>query len=154
MKRYFGKKRGEKPGDGVPGGRGQMPLSMFETRTDAWHKAGLGEQIKPAEMRTAWLRLILFSMLIAAVLVAFGNRRDLFPGFLSEARIITAILLFILGWGLASALGRELHDRGEPTQGVRDRMHRIERQIRSGRLREAERASQDVVRFLQQALGR
>ncbi len=108
MKRYFGKKRGEKPGDGVPGGRGQMPLSMFETRTDAWHKAGLGEQIKPAEMRTAWLRLILFSMLIAAVLVAFGNRRDLFPGFLSEARIITAILLFILGWGLASALGRSL----------------------------------------------
>ncbi|MEX0620456.1 MAG: mechanosensitive ion channel family protein [Solirubrobacterales bacterium] len=83
-------------------------MSMFETRTDAWHKAGLGEQLEPAEMRTAWLRLILFSVLIAAVLVAFSNRRDLFPGFLTEARIVTASLLFILGWGFASALGRSL----------------------------------------------
>ncbi|QDV05653.1 hypothetical protein Poly30_11520 [Planctomycetes bacterium Poly30] len=50
-------------------------------------------------------------------------------------------------------LGRELHDRGEPTQAIRERMRRIERQIRAGRLREADRASRDVVRHLQDALG-
>jgi len=108
MARSFGKNKGPEPDSGASRGRSQMPLSMFETRTDAWHEAGLSEQIEPAELRTAWLRLILFSVLIATVLVAFGNRRDLFPGYLTEARIATAILLFILGWGLASALGRTL----------------------------------------------
>jgi len=81
---------------------------MFETRTEAWHRAGLSEQIEPRKMKTAWLRLILFSILIAAVLIAFGNRRDLFPGYLTEARIATALLLFVLGWGFASALGRTI----------------------------------------------
>jgi small-conductance mechanosensitive channel len=108
MARFMRKDKQPKPGSGSSRGRGQMPLSMFETRTEAWHEAGLGEQIEPAEMRTAWLRLILFTVLISAVLVAFANRRGLFPGYLIEARIVTAILLFILGWGLASALGRTL----------------------------------------------
>jgi small-conductance mechanosensitive channel len=85
---------------------GRTPPWMFETRTEAWHRAGLSEQIEPRKMKTAWLRLILFSILIAAVLVAFGNRRELFMGYLTEARIATALLLFVCGWGFASALGR------------------------------------------------
>lgn len=108
MVRFPGRNRSPRPVAGDGRGRSQMPLSMFETRTDAWHEAGLSEQIEPAKMRTAWLRLILFSVLITAVLVAFGNRDNLFPGFLTEARIATALLLFILGWGFASALGRSL----------------------------------------------
>jgi small conductance mechanosensitive channel len=108
MVKTFRKKRGVEPGSGNPRARTQMPLSMFETRTEAWHEAGLGEQLEPAQLRTAWLRLILFSVLIAGVLIAFANRQDLFPGYQTEARIVTAILLFILGWGLASALGRTL----------------------------------------------
>ncbi len=82
---------------------------MFETRTEAWHDAGLSEQIEPAKIRTAWIRLIIFSLLIALVLVVFANRRDIFPGDnLIAVRIVTALLLFILGWGFASALGRSL----------------------------------------------
>ncbi len=82
---------------------------MFETRTEAWHDAGLSEQIEPAKVRTAWIRLIIFSLLIALVLVVFANRRDIFPGDnLIAVRIVTALLLFILGWGFASALGRSL----------------------------------------------
>lgn len=103
MTRFWRKK---KPVDADPGGR--TPPWMFETRTDAWHQAGLSEQIEPQRMKTAWLRLIVFSMLIAAVLVVFANRRDLFPGYLTEVRILTALLLFILGWGFASALGRTI----------------------------------------------
>lgn len=101
MSRLFGKKESE-------GAEGRTPPWMFETRTEAWHRAGLSEQIEPGKMKTAWLRLILFSVLIAAVLFAFSNRRDLFPGYLTEARIATALLLFVFGWGFASALGRTI----------------------------------------------
>jgi small-conductance mechanosensitive channel len=95
------KKRPEASGDAS-----QMPRWMFETRTQAWSDAGLSEQIEPAEIRTAWTRLIFFGVAIAAVLFVFGRRRELFPEYLLEARIVTAILLFVLGWGFASALGR------------------------------------------------
>lgn len=105
MARPSGKKKTTEIGSADPG---RTPPWMFETRTDAWHRAGLSDQIEPQKLKTAWLRLILFSVLIAAVLVLFSNRRDLFPGYLTEARIATAILLFILGWGFASALGRTI----------------------------------------------
>jgi small-conductance mechanosensitive channel len=85
-----------------------MPRWMFETRTQAWSDAGLAEQIEPPETRTAWTRLVFFSLAIAVVLFVFGRRRDLFPEYLLEARIVTAILLFVLGWGFASALGRSI----------------------------------------------
>jgi small conductance mechanosensitive channel len=83
-----------------------MPRWMFETRTEAWNQAGLGDQIAEAEKRNAWPRLIMFGILITAVLVAFNNRQDLFPGYGTEARIITALLLFVFGWGFAIQLGR------------------------------------------------
>jgi len=79
---------------------------MFETRTHQWHEAGLGEQIVGPPQGRTWPRLILFAVLIAAVLVAFNHRQDIAPGYGTEARILTAILLFGLGWGFASALGR------------------------------------------------
>jgi small-conductance mechanosensitive channel len=81
---------------------------MFETRTQAWSDAGLSEQIEPAKARTAWTRLIIYSLLIVAVLFIFGQRREWFPDYRFEARITTAILLFVLGWGFASALGRSV----------------------------------------------
>ncbi|MCB0862103.1 MAG: mechanosensitive ion channel family protein [Solirubrobacterales bacterium] len=89
--------------------RSQMPRWMFETRTDQWHEAGLGEQIVDARQGRTWPRLILFAVLIAAVLFAFNHRHEIVPsGYGVEARILTAVLLFILGWGFASALGRTL----------------------------------------------
>jgi small-conductance mechanosensitive channel len=47
-------------------------------------------------------------VLIAAVLFAFNHRHDIAPGHGTEARILTAILLFAFGWGFAAALGRTL----------------------------------------------
>ncbi len=85
-----------------------MPKWMFETRTDQWHEAGLGEQIVDRRQGRTWPRLLLFAVLIAAVLVAFDHRHEIAPGYGTEARILTAILLFAFGWGFASALGRTL----------------------------------------------
>jgi small-conductance mechanosensitive channel len=81
---------------------------MFETRTDQWHEAGLGEQIVDRRQGRTWPRLVLFAVLIAAVLVAFNHRHEIAPGHGTEARILTAVLLFAFGWGFASALGRTL----------------------------------------------
>lgn len=98
-------KREKKPGERT---RAQMPKWMFETRTHQWHEAGLGEQITDSPPSRAWPRMILFAVLITATLVAFNYRQDLVPGYPSEARILTAILLFAFGWGFASAMGRTL----------------------------------------------
>jgi small conductance mechanosensitive channel len=84
------------------------PSRIFETRTHAWREVGLGDEISTPEPRRAWPRLIIYSILIAAVLVAFNHRQQWFPGYGTEARILTAILLFAFGWGFASALGKTL----------------------------------------------
>ncbi len=87
-----------------------MPSWMFETRTDAWHRAGLGHELEGPDGHRPWPRLIAFAALIVVVLVVFGNRQALFPGLLpeykTEIQILTAILLFAFGWGFAAAFGR------------------------------------------------
>ena len=88
--------------------KGVAPGRIFETRTHAWHEVGLGDEISATDHRRAWPRLIIYSILIAAVLVAFNHRQQWFPGYGTEARILTAALLFIFGWGFASALGRTI----------------------------------------------
>lgn len=86
----------------------QMPRWMFETRTDAWREVGLGDEVLEPPQKKSWPQLILFAILITGVLVAFNHRHDIAPGYGTEARILTALLLFIFGWGFASALGRTI----------------------------------------------
>lgn len=103
---------GKRPRTGRRRGAGEapvpMPRWMLETRTDQWHEAGLGDEIKITRPGRTWPRLILFAILIAAVLFAFDHRQGIAPGRGNEARIITAILLFGLGWGFVAALGRTM----------------------------------------------
>lgn len=90
--------------------RTQMPAWMFETRTDAWHRAGLGGELERTGGPLPWTRLAVFGLLTALVLFLFANRKDFFPGLIpeygTEVRVVTAILLFAFGWGLAAAFGR------------------------------------------------
>lgn len=83
-----------------------MPRGMFETRTDAWRKAGLGAEIDVAGARRARGEFIVLLALIAGVLILFSRRRDLFPGYGTPVRIGTVAMLVLFGWGLARALGR------------------------------------------------
>ena len=47
-----------------------------------------------------------FTVLFAAVLILFSERRTLFPGYGLEVRVATVTLLILLGWILARSLGR------------------------------------------------
>jgi len=82
--------------------------TAFESRTELWRQAGLGSEIDRAGARRGQGGAVIVLILIAAVLIAFGKRKDLFPGYGLETRIATIALLVILGWALARQLGRGL----------------------------------------------
>lgn len=85
----------------------QLPRWMFETRTEAWHEAGLAEELGAESTPKALSQALGFAILFAAVLVAFDNRQDLIPGAdQTLIRVITAVLLGISGWGLARSIGK------------------------------------------------
>ena len=84
----------------------QMPRGMFETRSDAWREAGLGSEIDAQDARRARGEFVLLAALIIGVFVLFSQRRELFPGYGTQVRVATVVLLIIFGWGLARALGR------------------------------------------------
>lgn len=81
---------------------------MFETRTEAWHEAGLGEELTAPDPRQAYKALgkcLVIGLLMAGVLVLFSHREALFSGADQIARIVTAVLLVMLGWSFARILG-------------------------------------------------
>jgi small conductance mechanosensitive channel len=92
--------------------------SAFESRTEIWREVGLGSEIDSASARRGRGGAVIALLLIAAVLIAFSERKTLFPGYGQEARIATVILLILLGWALARSLGRgfapALYRRLEP----------------------------------------
>ena len=92
----------------VPGAAGfrRATAGVFDTRTERWQQAGLSEQIAKAESRHALRDVVLFLLLLAVVLGVFAMRAELFPGAGKAVRYITAVLLVLVGWGLARAVAR------------------------------------------------
>jgi small conductance mechanosensitive channel len=82
--------------------------TAFESRTEVWREVGLGSEIDRAAARRGRGGAVIVIVLIAAVLIAFSERKELFPGYGLEVRIATIALLVILGWALARLLGRGL----------------------------------------------
>src|SRR3954469_1935645 len=78
--------------------------TAFESRTQVWREVGLGSEIDPAAARRSKGGALVLIALIAGVLVAFSERKTLFPGYGLEVRIATVILLVVFGWGLARML--------------------------------------------------
>ena len=81
---------------------------MFETRTHAWREAGLEQELNPRRVNRARRDAAILLPAIVAMLVLNDQRRELFPGFTKEFRMITVVVLVILGWALARAIGRGL----------------------------------------------
>ncbi|MGI8506421.1 MAG: mechanosensitive ion channel family protein [Solirubrobacteraceae bacterium] len=85
---------------------------MFETRSEAWERAGLsvGEASKEVVKRAQRGALVLIPLLIA-VLVAYDNRVDLIGKHNANTlqtplRIVTVLALVAIGWALARDVGR------------------------------------------------
>jgi small-conductance mechanosensitive channel len=98
---------------------------MFETRSDAWEKVGLSFEVNQKEVKRAQRQAIAFLIAIIAVDIAthvlvsrsrscpdrkasdctlLGNWHV--PGLVLPIQIIGGILVVLLGWGLARAIGR------------------------------------------------
>jgi small-conductance mechanosensitive channel len=91
---------------------------MLETRSQSWHEAGLRlRQIDRQIVRRAWRRSIVYVLLIIAVLVVSHNRQSIVgthgahhhsnsSAGMTALQVGVAVALLILGWALASELGR------------------------------------------------
>jgi small conductance mechanosensitive channel len=80
----------------------------FESRTEEWRNVGLVAELDRRKVQRAQLGVLLGAALLAAVLVVFSQRGQLFPGYGTLARIATVALIAIVGWGLARSLGRAI----------------------------------------------
>jgi len=81
--------------------------AMLQTRTHAWEEAGLSRQLGRRAVRRARREALVLLPLLAAVLVAYADRDQLFGRDLdTPVRILTAVVLVALGWAFARDLGR------------------------------------------------
>lgn len=78
----------------------------FDTRSERWQRAGLGAAVDRAESRKAAREAVVFLVLLAGILVLFALRHELFPGAGKPIRFGTAVLLVVVGWALARAVGK------------------------------------------------
>lgn len=83
----------------------------FDTKTERWQEAGLSAEIREAESRRAVGEALLLVLLLAAVLIVFAFRTDLFPGAGKPIRYATAVLLVVIGWGLARTAAKGIGPR-------------------------------------------
>ncbi len=95
---------------------------MFETRSQAWREVGLLRQISPRVVKRARLEALVLVPLFVAVVVFYDNRVSLFgaagrhgqaahelePALETPVKIVTVVVLVILGWAIARDVGRGL----------------------------------------------
>jgi small conductance mechanosensitive channel len=81
---------------------------MLQTRTHAWEEAGLGRQIgQQRTVKRARREVLVLLPLLVGVLVAYASRHQLFGRDVDTlVRIVTALVIVVLGWALARDLGR------------------------------------------------
>ena len=81
--------------------------NVFESRTEVWRQAGLGAEIDQGQAQRARGAALVVVALIAAVLIVFDHRKDLFPGISGTAvKSATVVALVVLGMALARTLAR------------------------------------------------
>ena len=95
-----------------------MPRELFETRSHAWHSLGLEEELAPRLSKRTFVGLLAALLVLAATLVVFYNRQDLFPGYGQWVRIGTVAILVVVGltathW-LVRGLSPQLYRRLSP----------------------------------------
>ncbi len=84
---------------------------MFETRSEAWEKAGLTVDVSQRSIRHARREAVLLLVLLVGVLVVYFNADTLLgvgsnSPWLTPLRIVTVLALLVLGWWIARDVGR------------------------------------------------
>jgi small conductance mechanosensitive channel len=92
----------------VPTPRRRTPRELFETRSHAWHSLGIGDELAPRVSRKALFGLLIALLVLAATLVVYYRRHELFPGYGSWVRIGTVAILIVVGSAAAHWLVRGL----------------------------------------------
>jgi small conductance mechanosensitive channel len=81
--------------------------AMLQTRTHAWEEVGLSRQLGRTAARKARREALVLLPLLAAVLVTYAYRDELFGSDLDTVvRILTSVALIALGWAFARDIGR------------------------------------------------
>src|SRR4051812_12840939 len=83
---------------------------MFKTRSHSWQQAGLAAQLRQEaaeRAKRARRELVVLLPLFTGVIVLYAYRDDI-KGYSLHIRIAAVILLILLGWVVARALGRAL----------------------------------------------
>src|SRR5215210_7983236 len=82
---------------------------MLQTRSHSWREVGLARQLSRQAVKRARLQLAVLLPLMAAVLLVYAYRRDLFgSSWDTPVRIGTVLALVVLGWQFARDVGRSL----------------------------------------------
>jgi small conductance mechanosensitive channel len=84
---------------------------MFETRSEAWEKAGLTVDVSDRSIRHARREAVVLLILLVGVLVVYFNADTLLgvgpnSPWLTPLRIVTVLALLVLGWWIARDVGR------------------------------------------------
>jgi small conductance mechanosensitive channel len=98
----------------------KTPAKMFETRSQAWQEVGLAREIDRKVVKRARLEAVVLAVLFVAVVILYDNRvallgaagshghaaNSLEPALETIVRLVTVVVLVILGWGIARDVGR------------------------------------------------
>ncbi len=84
---------------------------MFETRSEAWERVGLAVDASERVVKRARTEVGILLPLLIAVYVAWENRKAWFgikdnSQWITPLRILTVLVLLILGWWTARGIGR------------------------------------------------
>jgi len=117
----------------MPTPRRRISRELFETRSHAWHSLGLEEELAPRFSKKALIGLVAALVVLAATLVVYYRRQELFPGYGQWVRIGTVAVLILVGsaathWlvrGLSPQLYRRLSPATAGTAGFLIRLFAI-----------------------------
>ena len=84
---------------------------MFETRSEAWERVGLDVTVNQRAIRRARIEIVLLVPLLIAVLVLYNYRAEILGRHAAYeyrhwVQWGTVLLLLVIGWALARAIGR------------------------------------------------
>jgi small-conductance mechanosensitive channel len=92
----------------MPPVRRRLRDDLFQTRTDVWRSAGLGEEVEALAARPRKGLLLLTLILIAGMLVLYGRRADVAPGYETWIQVLAVVVIVVAGAAAATWLGRWL----------------------------------------------